>query len=122
MLKHSHKRDAILDCIRGTTCHPTAEWIHQQLKPQYPDLSLGTVYRNLTLFRQQGLIRCLETATGTVRVDGDLSPHAHFCCRTCGAVTDRFEIPVPEADADCGQVERVDLVYYGVCRECLIKE
>ena len=41
--KHSRKRDAILDCMRNTTCHPTAEWVYQQLKPIYPDLSLGTV-------------------------------------------------------------------------------
>src|SRR5699024_11189371 len=49
--KHSRKRDAILDCMRSTTCHPTAEWVYQQLKPVFPDLSLGTVYRNLAMFK-----------------------------------------------------------------------
>ena len=45
--KHSHKRDAILECLRCTTSHPTAEWVYTQLKPTIPDLSLATVYRNL---------------------------------------------------------------------------
>ena len=50
--KHSRKRDAILACLRSTTCHPTAEWVYQQLKPAIPDLSLGTVY---------GTYRCSKT-------------------------------------------------------------
>ena len=49
--KFSRKREAILTCLHGTTCHPTAEWVYQQLKPQFPDLSLGTVYRNLAAFK-----------------------------------------------------------------------
>ena len=48
--KHFRKRDAILNCLRQTDVHPSAEWVHAQLKPEYPDLSLGTVYRNLALF------------------------------------------------------------------------
>ena len=54
--KHSRKRDAILACLRSTTCHPTAEWVYQQLKPAIPDLSLGTVYRNLSMFKDEGLV------------------------------------------------------------------
>ena len=49
--KHSRKRDAILECLRCTTSHPTAEWIYTQLKPTIPDLSLATVYRNLAMFK-----------------------------------------------------------------------
>ena len=50
MKRHSKKRDAILTCLRQTKSHPTAEWIYQKLKPEYPNLSLGTVYRNLSEF------------------------------------------------------------------------
>ena len=50
MRRHSKKRDAILSCIRRSHLHPSAEWIYTQLKPEHPDLSLGTVYRNLALF------------------------------------------------------------------------
>ena len=54
--KNFRKRAAILECLQQTDLHPSAEWIFTQLKPTYPDLSLGTVYRNLTLFRKQALI------------------------------------------------------------------
>ena len=119
MQRHSLKRDAILECIRQTDCHPSAEWVYQQLKPRIPDLSLGTVYRNIALFREEGLIRCIESEDGN-RLDGDLSPHAHFCCRVCHRVLDRFGIPVPPLPGD-DQTEQVELVYYGVCRDCLQK-
>ena len=54
--RYSAKREAILQVLRGTDTHPTAEWVFQQLKPQFPDLSLGTVYRNLAAFRQDGTL------------------------------------------------------------------
>ena len=62
--KHSRKRDAILACLRSTTCHPTAEWVYQQLKPAIPDLSLGTVYRNLSMFKDEGLVISVGTVGG----------------------------------------------------------
>ena len=49
--KHFRKRDAILTCLRETDVHPSADWVYAQLKPQIPDLSIGTVYRNLALFK-----------------------------------------------------------------------
>ena len=60
--KHFRKRDAILTCLRQTTVHPSADWVYARLKPEYPDLSLGTVYRNLALFKEQGKILSLGTA------------------------------------------------------------
>ena len=64
MRRHSKKRDAILSCIRRSHLHPSAEWIYTQLKPEHPDLSLGTVYRNLALFRESGEIVCVATVHG----------------------------------------------------------
>ena len=49
--RYSRKREAILNAIQSTDCHPSAEWVYQTLKPTHPDLSLGTVYRNLVLFQ-----------------------------------------------------------------------
>lgn len=72
--KHSRKRDAILACLRSTTCHPTAEWVYQQLKPAIPDLSLGTVYRNLSMFKDEGLVISVGTVGGLERFDGNTSP------------------------------------------------
>ena len=94
--KFSRKREAILTCLRGTTCHPTAEWVYQQLKPEYPDLSLGTVYRNLAAFKAEGVIDSVGVVNGLERYDGNTIPHAHIVCESCGAVLDAERIELPE--------------------------
>ena len=94
--KHFRKRDAILSCLRQTTVHPSAEWVYNQLKPEYSDLSLGTVYRNLALFKEQGLITSLGTVNGVERFDGNTCPHVHFVCNGCDAVIDLPQIQAPE--------------------------
>ena len=67
--KHSRKRDAILECLRCTTSHPTAEWVYTQLKPPIPDLSLATVYRNLAMFKDEGTIDSVGVYNGLERFD-----------------------------------------------------
>ena len=122
--KHSRKRDAILDCIRSTTCHPTADWIYAQLKPEIPDLSLGTVYRNLAMFKSEGLVESLGTVNGLERFDGCVEPHVHFICTKCGAVID-VEMPMlpsnvqetAERISGC-YIESYRLHYYGQCPDC----
>ena len=84
--KRSRKRDAILACVRATTCHPSAEWVYQRLKPTIPDLSLGTVYRNLSMFKDEGLVISVGTVGGLERFDGNTKPHTHFVCTRCSAV------------------------------------
>lgn len=122
--KHSRKRDAILSCLRSTTCHPTAEWIYQQLKPEIPDLSLGTVYRNLALFKKEGLIDSVGTVDGLERFDGNRAPHAHLVCTCCHAVLDCFNLELPEtvfASARAQTGARIDgckLVFTGLCESC----
>ena len=78
--KHFRRRDAVLTCLRGTDVHPSAEWVHSQLKADYPDISLGTVYRNLAYFKDQGTIVSLGTVKGVERFDGNTTPHVHFIC------------------------------------------
>ena len=96
--RYSPKRDAILQCLRSTTCHPSAEWVYSQLKPRIPDLSLATVYRNLARFRAEGAVQVIGCVDGEDRYDGDTAPHGHFICRTCGAVIDLPPIPVELPD------------------------
>ena len=62
--KYSYKREAILQCIRQTNTHPSADWIYNQLKERIPDLSLGTVYRNLAQFKAKGQILSLGVVEG----------------------------------------------------------
>ena len=125
--KHFRKRDAILTCLRQTTVHPSAEWVYNQLKPEYSDLSLGTVYRNLALFKEQGLITSLGTVNGVERFDGNTCPHVHFVCNGCDAVLDLPEVQVPaslsnsvEKSAGC-RVEACQLTFTGTCKQCKSK-
>ncbi len=121
--KHFRKRDAILACLRQTKSHPSADWVYEQLKPRIPDLSLGTVYRNLSLFKEQGLIQSLGTVGGVERFDGNCSPHVHFICTCCHGVLDVEDVAVPSLSlADVGRVDSCQLNFTGLCRECLCKE
>ena len=128
MAKHFRKRDAILNCLRQTTVHPSAEWVYAKLKPEIPDLSLGTVYRNLALFKQQGLITSLGTVNGVERFDGNIDPHVHFICTTCHSITDLPQIAVPEQlrstveQATGGTVGECQLSFTGTCQNCCQKE
>ena len=86
--RYSKKRADMLTLIQSTNCHPSAEWVYQQLKPTHPDLSLGTVYRNLALFQEQKLIKSVGVVNGQERFDGTVAPHSHFVCTSCGSVLD----------------------------------
>lgn len=86
--KYSRKREAILSCVRSTHSHPTAEWVYHQLKPALPDLSLGTVYRNLAMFKREGVICSVGIVDGMERFDSNVLPHAHFICTHCNGVYD----------------------------------
>lgn len=122
--KHSKKRDAILACMRGTTCHPTAEWVYQQLKPQFPDLSLGTVYRNIAAFKAEGVIDSVGVVGGLERYDANTQPHAHVICTGCGAVLDAETVLLPEellthvrSDTGC-EISGYQITFSGVCPNC----
>ena len=122
--KHFRKRDAILNCVRSTDAHPSADWVFEHVKEQVPDISLATVYRNLTLFKDQGLITSLGTVKGVERFDGNTDPHVHFICTQCGAVMDLPQISVPEelnsavAQSSGGRVDNCQLSFTGICGEC----
>ena len=86
---------------------------------------MGTVYRNLTLFKEQGIITSVGTVKGVDRFDGNTDPHVHFFCTECGAVVDLTGLTVPEelnkaaATETGGQVGTCQLTFTGVCMECL---
>ena len=126
--KHFRKRDAILNCVRATTTHPSAEWVYENVRTQMPDISLATVYRNLSLFKEQGLITSLGTVNGVERFDGNIEPHVHFICNGCDAVTDLPQIQAPEELnrqvnlATGGTTEMCHLTFTGLCKECKQKE
>ena len=122
--KHFRKRDAILNCVRSTDAHPSADWVFEHVKQQIPDISLATVYRSLALFKEQGLINSLGTVNGVERFDGNTEPHVHFICTQCGGVQDLPEISVPEelnsavARSSGGRVDNCQLSFTGICGNC----
>ncbi len=124
----SKKREAIFQSICSTDIHPTAEWVYNDLKPRYPDLSLGTVYRNIALFKEQGMIVSVGTVAGQERIDGNTKPHAHFICTGCGAVIDIHEMKDDKSldysvtDAYGFKVEYHSLCFYGKCTACQKKD
>lgn len=125
--KNFRKRNAILSCLRATDTHPGADWIWEQVKSEIPDISLATVYRNLALFKNQGVIASIGTVSGVERFDANTAPHVHFICTACGAVQDLHELSVPDslgaAAEQCsgGHVCSCNLSFTGICAECMKK-
>ena len=78
--------------LKAVTSHPTAEALYMSLKPDYPELSLGTVYRNLSVLVEEGMAVSVATVDGQLRYDARTEPHAHFICRSCRSVMD-LELP-----------------------------
>ena len=121
----SCKRQAILHAIRDTKTHPTAEWVYEKLKPIFPNLSLGTVYRNIAQFKEDGEVVSVGVVGGFDRIDGNTRPHPHFVCKQCHAVLD-----LDAEDSGAALDRRVseqygvacdhhDIVFYGTCGHCL---
>ncbi len=122
--KQFKKRSAILACLQQTHAHPSAEMVHDMLRASHPDISLATVYRNLTRFKNQGLIQSLGTVNGIERFDANTQPHVHFICTSCDAVIDLPQIEVPqslgqdtEKYAGC-RVQGCQLTFTGLCGKC----
>jgi len=88
MLKYSRQRELIERTVKGSGSHLSASEIYDALHPVNPALSLGTVYRNLTLLSNKKVIRKLHMPDGSDRFDGSTHEHAHVVCDICGKVED----------------------------------
>jgi Fe2+ or Zn2+ uptake regulation protein len=122
-MRKSKQRDAILRVLMSTTSHPTAEWLYEEVKREIPNISLGTVYRNLKLMKEQGEILELEQ-TGTYRrFDGNSANHYHFRCDWCGRVFDIDEPLIAGIDERVEKntgfkVSHHRLEFRGFCHDC----
>ena len=126
--RFSHQRERIYAAVLNSHAHPTAEMVYQRLKPEMPRLSLGTVYRNLSFFQQQGLAVSVGNVDGNMRYDACTSPHPHLLCRNCRRVTD-LVLPdtvsslYDEAERLWGcKVESYSLTFTGLCPRCREEE
>ena len=122
--RYSKQRALILDAISKADDHPTAEMLHSILRPQYPTLSLGTVYRNLNLLSREGIISKMNFSVE--RYDFDTSAHPHFCCDQCGQVSDfpSASAFLPDGIIDDGgnKILRCDVIFSGICKKCMSKK
>lgn len=120
---NSKKRQAILDMLRATTAHPSAETVYTTLKPDFPELSLGTVYRNLQVLEKDGLVRVVCTVDGQARYDARVEPHVHCFCRCCRRVMDVDSADMEEFFSRLRyepgyEPEFFSLTVSGLCRLC----
>lgn len=124
MRKRSRQRESILAYLRSRTDHPAAETVYQEIRKEMPNISLATVYRNLSLLTEIGEIRKVPVSQGPDRFDANTYPHDHFLCERCGRIMDlemrRIE-EVAKADGTPfdGRIDRQRTNYYGLCPECL---
>lgn len=121
--KHSRQRDMIMAFLMGRKDHPTADVVYMNVRKELPNISLGTVYRNLTLLADTGEIRRLRVGDGVDHFDADISPHYHFVCTECGSVIDleMGNIDTIQDIAGAGFDGRIAghvTYFYGSCGSC----
>jgi len=123
MTRNSKQKETILRILRGTTSHPTADWIYEEVRKEIPGISLGTVYRNLKMLQQEGRVSELDLAGTVRRFNGHVQNHYHLMCERCGCVVDVGE-PVNKgldkrvARKTGFKVSRHILEFRGVCKDC----
>lgn len=123
---HSKQRDSILEFLSSRKDHPTADVVYMNVRKQIPNISLGTVYRNLTLLSENGEILRLRVGDGTDHFDADVSLHYHFVCKECGSVLD---LPMDNIDYINetaaqnfdGEIQGHCTYFYGLCGHCTNK-
>jgi len=117
------QRQIILDVLKNTRWHPTADEVFQRIRCQLPKISLGTVYRNLDVLLRLAMISKLMGHDGQSRYDGTVSKHYHVHCIRCGRVDDATEVPSLDLDEKnlniCGyKIHEHKLEFFGVCPDC----
>lgn len=121
-MNFSKQRESILDYLKNTKEHPTAERIYTDLKQTFPNLSLATVYRNCNQLCEAGKILRLTTDGKTDHFDADTSDHQHFVCLNCDSVSDLlFKLPQGLVEGQLQEGFEADfyqLYVYGTCRNC----
>lgn len=123
-IKYSRQREAIKIFLSERADHPTADTIYTAIREEYPNISLGTVYRNLSLLADRGEILKFSCEGKVDRFDGNVEPHYHFCCRSCGAISDlrmptQNRINQVAAEYFDGEIEGHQLVFFGQCAGCM---
>ena len=123
MEKKTRQKEAVLKVLKGTRSHPTADWVYNEVRKEIPNISLGTVYRNLKILSQRGEILELDLSGTLTRYDAFTDDHYHFRCDKCGGVFDVDEPVDRKLDKKVAQktgfaVMHHRLEFLGLCGEC----
>ncbi len=122
-LKYSRQREAIKAFLCSRCDHPSADMVFDNVRKEFPNISLGTVYRNLNLLVDIGEAIKITTKDGSDRFDARTNPHYHFICNNCGAVEDLLMPPVldvQEQASNCinAEIESHEIKFWGLCNKC----
>ena len=125
MRRETKQRETILRILRGTTSHPTADWIYEQVRKEIPNISKGTVYRNLKVLGETGQISELNLSGTVSRFEGRQNNHYHFKCQRCGQVFDVDEPVNKDLDRSVAQrtglsIAHHQLEFRGLCHDCQV--
>lgn len=126
-MRYSKQRELILKTVLENKVHPDAEYVYDLLKEEYPDLSLGTVYRNLNILAKNNILKRISIPNGSDRFDGTLAEHQHVICTECGKVADIY---IHEINKICKNIHEktgfdinfTSLAIEGICQECRNKQ
>jgi Fe2+ or Zn2+ uptake regulation protein len=121
--RETRQRRMVYETIRNTHSHPTADWIFEKVRSSVPKISLGTVYRNLSVLKEEGLVREIYGNDRRAHYDAITAPHAHFVCTECGAIHDisstvEFDWRTLKDLVGC-EVTEQRVEFGGVCAGCL---
>ena len=113
----------MLELLQSTRTHPTANWLYGRLRKEFPDLSMGTVYRNIGILIQQGFINRIAFGSTFDHLDANMKSHYHFICEKCDSITDLEVLPDKSLNAwpDKSRgftVSRHEIEFYGLCPKC----
>jgi len=124
----THQRKVVLEELKKTTAHPTADELYETVRKRLPNVSLGTVYRNLEILSACGQALKLDLGEGKKRFDATMEPHYHLRCVKCGRVIDVPYVPVDREIEDhfrgiaSFKITDVHVHFEGICEDCLKKE
>lgn len=123
--KRMTKQKALVwEILSQTKSHPTAEWVYLEARKSMPNISLGTVYRNLQWLVTEGMAQELNYVKGISRFDANAQIHDHFVCERCGRIYDmdtsvKVAVAADKRQCGCGKIHGYRLEFYGVCCQCL---
>ena len=126
-VKRSRQRDAIRSFLMSRKDHPTAEVVYDNVSKEFPNISLGTVYRNLAQLAENGDILKIITSANKEHFDGFVHRHFHFVCNKCDKIYDvdldgMDKIKNQAAEKLNADIEDYSLIFYGICENCSSKK